>query len=94
LTFCGFYSGELKILLAPPHHGLIVHLQEEVRENLEEVLPQQERHIEGQAAYIQLAALASEGHPAEALEPVQQVLAQTPVQAGVRGTLINVFFTP
>lgn len=65
-------TGTLAILLLTPlHNRLVVHAQNEVGEQLEEALPQQERDIKGDAAYVQLAAVAGEGHVAEALEPAQ-----------------------
>lgn len=81
-------------LRAPLDHGLVVRAQEEVREELEEILPHQEGDIEGQAAYVGLAAAAREARGAEAAEGVRRVLAQASVEAGVRGTLVHVLVTP
>lgn len=80
--------------LAPLDHGLVMRVQKEVREKLEEVLPHQERHVEGQAAYAGLAAVAREAGGTDAAERVQRVLAQAPVEAGSRGTLGDILFTP
>lgn len=82
------------VLFPPLHHGLIIHAQDEVREKLEEILPEQERHVKGEAAYIQLTARAREGHIADALELVGQVVALTTVQARVGGALVHVPLAP
>lgn len=82
------------ILLTPLNNWLIIHAQNEVGKKLEEILPEQERHIEGEAAYVYLTAFAGKGHITEALESVEKVLAEASVEARIRGALINVLFTP
>lgn len=89
-----FTGTSIIILFTPLDHGLIIHAQNEVRKKLEEVLPEQEGDIEGEAAYVQLTARASEGQITDALELVQQVVALASIEAGIGGTLINVVFTP
>lgn len=82
------------ILFSPLHCWVIVHAQNEVGQQLEKVLPQQERDKEGEVAYVYLAAIAGKIDVADAIELVELILAQAPVEAWIRVTFINVHFTP
>lgn len=82
------------VLVSPLDHGLIIQAQDEVGEELEEVLPEQQRDAEGEAAYVQLAARPGEGQRARAAEPVPQVLTEAAVEAGVGRALVDVHVTP
>lgn len=57
-------------------------------------MPEQQRDVEGEAAYVQLAARPGEGQRAHAPEPVQQVVTPAAVQAGVGRALVDVLVTP
>ena len=80
--------------VSPLDHGLIIQAQDEVGEGLEEVLPEQQRDAEGEAAYVQLAARPGEGRRALAAEPVPQVLTAAAVEAGLGRALVDVQVTP
>lgn len=81
-------------LITPLDCWLIIHSQNEIGEELKEVLPQEQRDKEGEVAYINLTAVTGEVHVTQAVELVEQVLAEAPVQTWVRAALINVLLTP
>lgn len=64
---------------SPVHLRPVVQPQDEVGEQLEEVLPQQHRHIEVNVAYVRLAHISSEAHVAHAHKFVDQVAAVSPI---------------
>lgn len=67
------------VISSPVHLRPVVQPQDEVGEQLEEVLPQQHRHIEVNVAYVRLAHVSSEAHVAHADEFVDQVAAVSSV---------------
>lgn len=89
-----FKDSSIVFLITPLDCWLIIHSQNEIGEELKEVLPQEQRDKEGEVAYIDLTAVPGEVHVAQAVELVEQVLAQAPVQTWVRAALINVLLTP
>lgn len=78
----------------PLNLGLIVHAQDEVGEQLEDVLPHQQEAIEVEIADVDLAALAGEADLTHTLKSVDEVAAVSAVHARARRTLVQLQLTP
>lgn len=89
-----FKDCSIVFLITPLDCWLIIHSENEIGEKLKEILPQEQRDKKGEVAYIDLTAVASVVHVAQAVELVEEVLAEAPVQTRVRAALINVLLTP
>lgn len=73
---------------------LVVHAQDEVGEQLEDVLPHQQETVEVEIADVNLAALAGEADLTNTVESVDEVAAVSAVQARARRTLVQLQLTP
>lgn len=82
------------LIPSPVHLRLIVEPEDEVREKLEEVLPQQHRHVKINVAYIHLAHVSSVAHVTHAHKLVDEVAAVASVLTGVGLALIHLLLTP
>lgn len=80
--------------IIPLHSWFVIHAENEEGKKLKKVLPQQERDKEGDVAYIDLTLFTGMVYVTDALEFVEQILAETSIEAWIRAALINVFFTP
>lgn len=89
-----FKDCSIVFLITPLDCWFIIHSQNEIGEKLKEILPQEQRDKKGEVAYIDLTAVAGKVHVAQAVELVEEVLAEAPVQTWVRAALINVLLTP
>lgn len=83
------------LVVAPPVYlWLIVQPEDQVGEQLEQVLPQQQRHVKVNVAYVRLAHVSSVAHVAHAHKLVDQVVAVAPVLAGVGLALVQLLLAP
>lgn len=83
------------LVVAPPVYlGLVVQPEDQVGEQLEQVLPQQQRHVKVNVAYVRLADVSSVAHVAHARKLVDEVVAVASVLAGVGLALVQLLLTP
>lgn len=83
------------LVVAPPVYlRLVVQPEDQVGEQLEQVLPQQQRHVKVNVAYVRLAHVSSVAHVAHAHELVDEVVAVAPVLAGVGLALVQLLLAP
>lgn len=89
-----FFSPLLIIGTIPLNLRLVVHAQDEVGEQLEDVLPHQQETVQVEIADVDLAALAGEADLTHTLESVDEVAAVSAVHARARSTLVQLQLTP
>lgn len=73
---------------------LVVHAQDEVGEQLEDVLPHQQETVEVEIADVYLAVIAGEADLTHTLEFVDEVAAVSAVHARAGRTLVQLQLTP
>lgn len=89
-----FHTHTHSVVCSPVHLWPVVQPEDEVGQQLEEVLPQENRHIKVNVAYVRLAHVSSEAHVAHADEPVDQVSAVAAVQTRVGFALVHILLAP
>jgi hypothetical protein len=80
-------------LPSPVDHRSVIKVQDEERDQLEEVLPEQNSHVKVNVAYVDLAIVPGETHVTHTVVVVNEVSAVAPVQAGVGLALIHLLLT-
>lgn len=81
------------VLPSPVDHRIVIKVQDEVRDQLEEVLPEQNGHVKVNVAYVDLAIVPGETHFTHTVVLVNEVSTVAPVQAGVGLALIHLLLT-